>query len=196
MMLIDIFKTSIAAHDLSLNLDNLKNYSYRLASTEKTRNRSNVGGYQSNPINKTDPELKELVDKIVLYGTEYAKLIGLKENAKLEFANGWFNINGYKDHNIAHVHLDSIISGVFYIEVPKESGNIKFYNENEIIQYFIPDKLIENFNSYNSSAWILPAIPNRLYLFPAWLKHMAESNLNENSLRISFAFDLDILQKS
>jgi len=57
----------------------------------------------------------------------------------------------------------------------------------------MPNRLVKNYNSYNSSTWTLPATSNRLYLFPAWVKHMAEPNLNENSLRISFAFDLDII---
>ncbi len=40
----------------------------------------------------------------------------------------WCNMNAYKDFNLAHSHGDAVVSGVYYLKVPKNSGTIFFVN--------------------------------------------------------------------
>ena len=47
-----------------------------------------------------------------------------------------------------------------------------------------------DYNNYNSGTWWLPSEENNLYLFPSWLKHRVEPNLNKNENRISISFNL------
>ena len=47
----------------------------------------------------------------------------------------WVNINGNKDFNMPHVHLNSHFSGVFYSKLPKNSGKLVFQNPYEGIYY-------------------------------------------------------------
>ena len=50
--------------------------------------------------------------------------IGVPE---LNLKNYWININRYGDYNTVHNHRGTILSGVFYIDVPDENmGNINF----------------------------------------------------------------------
>ena len=44
------------------------------------------------------------------------------------------------------------------------------------------------FNKYNSSYHWMPAKENTLYIFPSWLKHKVEPNMN-NDERISISFN-------
>ena len=50
---------------------------------------------------------------------------------------------------------------------------------------------IKNFNSYNSHCWEFIPEENVIYLFPAWLKHSVQPNLNKNEERISFSFNTE-----
>ena len=84
-----------------------------------------------------------------------------------------------------HDHPNSVISGVFYIKVPKNSGELIFNNENLI--RFYPLR-IKEYNKYNSQIWKFQPKENTLYLFPSWIKHMVSSNLT-NEERISLAFN-------
>ena len=38
----------------------------------------------------------------------------------------WANINNKEDYNISHTHPYSHYSGVYYVKVPKNSGNLYF----------------------------------------------------------------------
>ena len=43
---------------------------------------------------------------------------------------------------------------------------------------------------YNYSNFWMPSITNRLYLFPNWLRHGVESNMNKEKERISLSFNI------
>ena len=48
----------------------------------------------------------------------------------------------------------------------------------------------EEYNQYNTSLVKAPAIENTLYLFPSWLNHFVESNMNKTEERISISFNI------
>ena len=48
----------------------------------------------------------------------------------------------------------------------------------------------EEYNQYNTSLVKAPAIENTLYLFPSWLMHYVESNMNKTEERISISFNI------
>ena len=50
--------------------------------------------------------------------------------------------------------------------------------------------LFETMNEENSLEWWMPSIENYLYLFPSWLSHWVEPNLNKKEERISISFNL------
>ena len=45
-------------------------------------------------------------------------------NLKLGLGNMWANINPTYSYNKTHMHPNSLWSGVYYIKVPKNSGNL------------------------------------------------------------------------
>ena len=150
---------------------------------------TNVGGWQSKDIQTINVAYNELLSKITFYANQMANDIGLKDG--LRMGNSWININGYKDYNLVHKHPYSILSGVYYVSVPKDSGRIVFQNPayESMIYDWTPEK-VKDFTVHTSAKWFYEALVGRLYIFPSWLNHYVESNLNEKEKRISISFNL------
>jgi len=183
----DIFKISIYKKFLPLNNKPIKEYCLNLKKENKGRIRSNSGGWQSNDL--SHESLNDLYSCINIIANDFAKELNLKK--KLSIDNIWVNINGYKDSNKTHSHPQSILSGVYYVKTPKNSGNIFFNNtSDDVIQHSWQKNLFNNYNCYNSPEWFLPSLEGYIYLFPSWLKHYVEPNMNEKEERISLSFNI------
>jgi uncharacterized protein (TIGR02466 family) len=183
---IETFKSCVAEIKLNENLEELITFFKKLKINEG-RKISNVGGFQSKDLNLNDPSLKSLIEKIEDFSNIFCNQF-LNINKKLNLINIWANINNFKDFNLPHVHSFSILSGVFYIKIPKNSGNLIF-KSNDQLENFVRPSLIVNYNNYNSSIWKFSPKINTLYLFPSWYIHYVESNLS-NKERISTSFNL------
>ena len=182
---IELFKTSITKQKLKHNLTYLTKLSLDIEKKQSNNTlKSNMGGFQSKYL---DPNLmSELVKDILYYGNIFFKNFNYEK--ELELINIWVNINRYKDCNIDHVHPFSKISGVFYVKVPENSGNLVFTNPHPIENYLNTD-ILTDFNKFNSSTFIIPGEENSLYLFPSWFKHRVNINSSKEE-RISISFNL------
>jgi len=178
-MIIDIFKTSVFKKELNINNDVLNNYANSIEKNSKGCVKSNRGGFQSEDL--SDDCLTELKKEIVKYANDFSKAI---YETKVNFSNIWCNINYYKDYNLLHDHNDEMISGVYYTQTPKDCGNIFFFNPAWQINRY------PKLNNYSAQSWWLPSKEGTLYLFPSWLLHNVEPNLNKKKKRISFSFNL------
>jgi uncharacterized protein (TIGR02466 family) len=78
------------------------------------------------------------------------------------------------------------MSGVFYIQTPKNCGNISFERWDDS-QYYLPEDL-ETRNIFTGSAINIEAEKGRLILFPSWLLHQVEPSQTEED-RISMSFN-------
>jgi uncharacterized protein (TIGR02466 family) len=188
---IDIFKCLILSS--KLNIDNkelIKNFNF-LKLKNKGRILSNNGGWQSNNLDLKDKKLNPLVEKIIEKSIQYMKLSLFKDN-NFKLLNLWANINSYKDFNENHLHTDSLISGVYYLQTPKNCGNISFLNPCNYMEYSWNSKFFIKHNEYNSSKYFFKPSKNLLLLFPSWLFHKVEPNLNKKINRISISFNIGI----
>ena len=90
----------------------------------------------------------------------------------------WANINDKYNYNAHHTH-EGILSGVFYLHVPENSGRL-----------ILVDPAVRNHNSVikNSNYGIKP---ERLacIVFPSWLEHYVEPNQSDE-YRISISFNI------
>jgi uncharacterized protein (TIGR02466 family) len=192
MSLTYIFKSFITTELLS-SIDNseLMNYAYSLKSESNGVVKSNVNGWQSDILTKPNLQITKLVDIINsrLYGLrdEY----GIRDEFNFQINNLWININAKLSFNRPHVHPESAISGVYYVSVPKNSGNIVFNHPSRTQQYHIRPDAIKITNDINSSTWHITPDPGLLIVFPSWLEHYVEPNNNEDD-RISIAFNAHI----
>lgn len=105
----------------------------------------------------------------------------------LQIESCWAIVNGKLAANSVHTHPNSILSGVYYLQVPENCGVISFYDPRPSAQILVPP--ITKF-----SPWTLPKISYKpqvgtMLIFPSWLSHGVEMNLSRE-LRISLSFNI------
>jgi uncharacterized protein (TIGR02466 family) len=119
-----------------------------------------------------------------------AHVLETKNTNQGKTANFWFNVNPKGSYNTLHNHQDSILSGVYYIDIPDENmGNIEFHRDDEA-QYYIPENL-DRYTQFTSTKATYKPETGLLLIFPSWLKHFVQGNQSEH-LRISMSFNTEL----
>ena len=159
-------------------------------------NVSNIGGWQSQADTKlVDKNLKNIFVEINKGVDLLIKKLNIKENLYLK--NYWFNVNNFGSSNSVHHHLHvkslNIISGVFYVNCPKDSGEIIFLNPNKMTSTIFDDSVVSKYDNFNSSQWNFKPKNGLFILFPSYLEHFVQPNLS-NEDRISIAFNYGLNQ--
>ncbi len=149
---------------------------------------SNVGGWQSLGYQRKKTLISDSLYKI------FNETISNSFNSRLDIVNYWININGPQSYNMVHDHPNSHLSGVFYIDVPENSGHISFGNpqsfvsHTELVTY--TNAAREQHNQYVQN--FIKPIKGLLLIFPAHLKHgVLPNQSNEDRISISFNIKID-----
>jgi uncharacterized protein (TIGR02466 family) len=188
--IVELFKTPLYFEDLKLDTKSMKKYIMSIKEKTDSVKKSNMGGWQSDNLEGEQPPLNDLFNDIEKHANIFANEIGLKDG--LRISNAWININYYKDYNRDHVHGHCMLSGVYYIETPKDCGNIEFLaSDTDLRSLTWSEKRTNEENSFTVPRWWMPAIQNRMYLFPNWLTHCVRPNLNPKKERISISFNIN-----
>ena len=183
-----IFSSFISQNNLKCNLDHIKKYIFNIQKKDKKgRKVSNQGGWQSKPLATPNESINELFFQINSLVLEIKKNVSISKDLKLQ--TYWCNINSENDYNRPHVHLGAtcMISGVFFVDVNKNSGNLICLNNSQT-DGFIYDNKVSQYNLYNSSIWTVKPKNNLCVLFPSNLTHFVEPN-RSNQKRISMSFN-------
>jgi uncharacterized protein (TIGR02466 family) len=190
MKLDSIFANYIAYETLNLNLNELTSYCYESKKNCTNNNvRSNHGGWQSNDLNLSDKELQPLIESISKKCIEFTEYFGIMDN--LCITHMWAAINKISDFNPPHVHPGSILSGSFYIKVPKNSGNIVFLNSDQKIRFY--QQYFKDTNPLIYSKYNIIPEENLICLFPGWLEHYVEPNRSDED-RIVMVFNIGTIK--
>ena len=166
-----------------------------LQKTVKSTSQSNAGGWQS-PMytNCSSVEVEPLWEAITQEANRCHQEIGLLNELKIKHL--WFNVNEKHHFNWPHTHVGSIHSGSVYLQVPENSGDLRFQNSNQpAVGWAWSDVLPENTSNVNVSInqndlCILPR-KNMFVMFPSWLNHSVFPNTSDEK-RISVAFDMGL----
>ena len=105
--------------------------------------------------------------------------------------NSWVLKHEPNDYNPAHAHANSLITGVYYLEVPEHSGDITFWKPDGLTNIFhvstnIPYK---EYTPTNCGRWTFTPREGDILLFPSHLIHSIsanETNKQRYSLSINF----------
>lgn len=170
-----------------------------LQKTKSSSYKSNEGGYQSPVMHRTEYDNSETAhlfeEAIIPAAKKIAELWSLPSS--MEKVAYWYNVNYKYSSNREHTHPGAFLSGVFYLKVPSDSGNIVFLraNSEHDKMEFIHTKIeqeglkIDN-NRINTEHWFRPE-KNLLILFPGHLSHYVKQNRTEDTddRRISLSFN-------
>lgn len=109
---------------------------------------------------------------------------------KIAHTRSWINLHKPGSYAPRHNHTNSCYSGVYYLDIPQDSGMIWFIKPNEIPTFASPTVLptIGNYNIYNSNEFGFEVKNNDLILFPSHLTHKVDENKSKYD-RYSLAFN-------
>lgn len=108
--------------------------------------------------------------------------------ARPRFNNAWAMVNGNGHSVRAHLHPNSLISGVVYLQMPERSGNIAFLDPRNGAQVLLPPLQDPQASLLNGRLEMAPH-PGLMLLFPAWLWHEVGASHSEQE-RISISFNI------
>lgn len=148
-----------------------KNTALNVLSTHKT---NNLVDY---------PEYATLLNEIIRRARGYAEALGYSSDTQmqnLKVANLWANQSNEGDFIFPHVHTNSDLTGVFYIDAPNDA-TITFYDN-----IYDMSKDVATVNMFSSRYIQCPCTPNSMLLFKSDLLHGNEKQPIGNKLAISF----------
>jgi uncharacterized protein (TIGR02466 family) len=148
---------------------------------------SNRHGYQSKKNISDNEEFSSYLKKYIcplfekVFKEYYVNKNFLNHELAYDLANCWFNVNYPGSYNVVHNHPGASLAAVYYLKVPKKSGNLIFRNPRSFCDYYLVDSL-----SYE-----IEPKEGELIFFPASLDHEVQENLSKET-RISIAFNFKV----
>ena len=138
------------------------------------------------------PEFKGVHDVVMKEVDVYAhELCGVSRNVQFYVTNSWINIHTRGQAAGQHIHGNSLISGVLYLQVNETSGDLVFHRDIYSLIPFPPalDFDVEKFNIYNCKSWSYNPKVNDICLFPSSVMHSADPNHSDEE-RWCLAFNV------
>lgn len=161
--------------------------------------RSNIrelGGWHSHNDLHRDESYLPVVDLIHAIADKISSANGYDQDYDLRINTMWSIINPPGCSNRAHIHPESLWSGVFYLQAPEKSGDFEFVDpRTEHLMngaHYIPNKGRPQ-NCW-TEVFYTPKV-GKLLVFPSWLYHSVTTNLSQEKgdagNRIIISFNLD-----
>jgi len=173
-----------------------KNYRNNLLATIELMRRGNTDGqafsnysfgWQSQflpLVGIYDPLVEAIIQKAFIFLKNIGEEISTFNFKTITMENLWANINYTNDVNWPHSHAGDI-SGVYYLQTPKNCGNIgllNFTGATSELDIALQDKI---------AIKPLKAVTDKLILFNSSCHHRVFKNLNKQP-RISVSFNMKI----
>lgn len=176
-MMISLFETPLHIIDCDLDVSALYSQIKSFQFQVETVHLSNAGGYQGHYFD--NQQLKDCIRKNVPKR---------EDKPLLDFdIQLWVNVNGKGHWNDVHNHVDNgvMLSGIFYVKCPENSGAIRFYDTRSNVSRNYTKYYEEERGSYMR----IQPHNNLMLFFPPWLLHLVEPNQSEQE-RVSIAFNI------
>jgi len=154
------------------------------------------GGYQLRLVNHENgkvnelfvPEINALLQEGITTGVEnYIATLNIEQkeefSTKIWITNVWINIATPGSYHRTHIHGNSHLNGIFYLQVPENSGETFVVNP-------YPTGVESILKTPNSSI-SLSARRGVGYIFSSSLPHYTDPNHSESD-RISLAFEIKL----
>ena len=147
-------------------------------------------GYTSyaslNDLPRRDPAFAELAKILARHSAKFAIECGFDLNRKPRIDSLWVNLLKGAGHHAGHIHPNSMISGTLYVEVPRNSGAIRFEDPRLPLMMAAPRRQPDAPEDLQPFVTIRPR-PGLLLLWESWLRHeVLPGTGREERLSISF----------
>ena len=147
--------------------------------------RSNRGGWHSRIYNINEDNL---ISEHLKKGLGKSVFTTLKQTLQVNVSY-WIMINSPNTYNCSHTHPNSHLSGVFWINAPKNSGDLKFINPSNFEAYVELHCYVNQFqldtNVYES--YIYTPTAGKMVSFPSHVIHeVLDNKSNEDRIAVSY----------
>lgn len=172
MNLIEVNPTAIYKDKISFdNIHNKEQFLDNLIS-------NSVG--LSEKMNILDLELFLDLRKQIEYHIKWYEknICGFNHEISLDITDSWYRETQPHQNHPIHNHPNSLISGVVYLNVPKDSGHhsrLNFETRHFIFKGF-EFQYHQNTNKYNAKMTYVPVETGDIILFPSWMDHYVTEN--------------------
>jgi uncharacterized protein (TIGR02466 family) len=156
------------------------------------------GGGSFNFLSSTDkhvldnPEFAAVRDIVLREINVYAyEILAVDRGIEFYITDSWVNQHKRGHQAGAHMHHNSLVSGVLYLRTNANSGNLVFHREVLSLVPFPPalDLDMTAFNIYNCKTWAYRPKTNDICLFPSVVMHSADFNRSDEE-RTCLAFNV------
>lgn len=198
-----LFTTSVArGYIYEYDRENLVKIILDKEKSDSSNKRSNAGGWQSFHC---DNSKFDNIYVEALFNTQIMPILDSVADAwafpKTPNLSYWYNVNRKGNYNHAHYHPGAVLSGVFYIKIPKDSGRIMFLraaSESDRMDFLTQWQVEKNITLSGGSDLnvMYEHVPeeNLLLIFPGHLEHYVSQNntpdLDDARISISFNYFL------
>lgn len=134
---------------------------------------------------------KEIYDQVMNHIEFFTrKQLHVHESMTFEMKNSWLVRHQKGDWAPNHLHANSIISGIVYVDTTDDAGDIIFekdkgYTNLWPIAIQVP---VTERNVFNSENWTFKPKNNQIFLFPSHLMHKVTESMSDK-LRYCIAFN-------
>ncbi len=148
--------------------------------------------FEDMPLQK-DPRFKTIMDFIQFSISNYAHSLGYDPNKrKILITWLWASIQFKGGFHVKHFHGGCLFSGTYYIDVPDNAGNIRFYDPKEAARMAEPRP--DTRNRMNVLELNVKPENGKIVIFPAYLQHDVKVHLQEKP-RFSVSFNAILDEK-
>lgn len=153
-----------------------------------------IGGYSSygsmTQLHRTSPHFAELEEKLRSHVKKFTSRLNWDLlGRKLDMTTCWANSMGHSAHHTLHSHPLSVLSGVYYVDVPAKSSPLKI--EDPRLPYLMnspPRKA--NAPAAEKNYLLIKPKAGELVLFESWVRHEVPPHRGtKNRLSISFNYE-------
>jgi uncharacterized protein (TIGR02466 family) len=142
-------------------------------------------GYTSyaslNDLPKRDPAVATLAKLLARHAVQFARECDFDLSRKPRLDSLWANLLKAGGQHSGHIHPHSIISGTFYVEVPRGSGAIRFEDPRLPLMMAAPPR--------SGTFVTVQPRPGLLLMWESWLRHEVLAGAGKGErLSISFNF--------
>ena len=157
------------------------------------KGRSTNGGWHSKDNLHNHPNFSNLRSEIFNFADEAFMHLGVQKMYMPEMTGMWGIINPPGSSNKLHNHPYNFLSGVFYLQVPENSGQIIFHDPKPQAEVLLPPK-VENHSIHVAHRVNFQPKNGTLLFFPSYLNHEVEEN-NSQDDRIIVSFNINFKRR-
>jgi uncharacterized protein (TIGR02466 family) len=183
-----IFINFLAVDSLRLDNDKIETFCLETKKASAGRVISNGGGWQSNNLDASTPELAELFAEVQKRLDEVHRAFEFNPATRQVITEAWININRKGHFNTSHDHPGSLFSAVYYVKGGADKGELELKTPITPHTYTISGEMVGGYNAFTGHAMVIPPVTGDLLIFPSWLLHRVNMSQSDEE-RISIAFN-------